>query len=139
MTIILSAMRNSPQLTRVWVRTGDARTPLACVWKEAPTSVVEFTAQPSPEDDMGTGSHRADSCHSVGANGLWIANNRVKRSKDRRPDFAALWRAPIHHLFFPTLVSSQYTSDADKQEKPWPCITPKNSMPLLPANSSPKF
>jgi hypothetical protein len=52
MNIILTAMRNSPQLTRVWVRTGDARTPLACVWKEASASVVP-AGQSSPEDDIG--------------------------------------------------------------------------------------
>jgi hypothetical protein len=138
MNIILSAMRNSPQLTRVWVRTGDARTPLACVWKEASASVVELTAQSSPEDDMGASVQGADSTHSAAANELWIDNHRVKRSKGRRPDFAALWRAPIHYLLFPTRVFSQYTSDADEQEKPWPCTTPKNSKPALPANSSPK-
>jgi hypothetical protein len=52
MNIILSTIRNSPQLTRVWVRTGDPRTPLACVWKEAPASVGP-AGQSSPEDDIG--------------------------------------------------------------------------------------
>jgi hypothetical protein len=52
MNIILSTMRNSPQLTCVWVRTGDTRTPLACVWKEASTPVVELANQPSLEDDL---------------------------------------------------------------------------------------
>jgi hypothetical protein len=53
MNIILSTMRNSPQLTCVWVRTGDTRTPLACVWKEAPAPVMELANQSSPEDDPG--------------------------------------------------------------------------------------
>jgi hypothetical protein len=82
MNIILSAMRNSPQLTRVWVRTGDARTPLACVWKEA-SAPVGPASQSSSEDDIGASVHRADSRNSAGANG-------GKRNKDRRPDFAAL-------------------------------------------------
>jgi hypothetical protein len=51
MYIILSTIRNSPQLTRVWVRTGDARTPLACVWKQAPAS-VGAAGQSSPEDEQ---------------------------------------------------------------------------------------
>ncbi len=54
MNIILSVFRNSPQLTCTWVPTGDARTPLARVWKEASASEVECTGQSSPEDDMGT-------------------------------------------------------------------------------------
>ena len=53
MNIILSAIRNSPQLTCAWVPTGDPRKPLACVWKEASASEVERTGQSSPEDDMG--------------------------------------------------------------------------------------
>jgi hypothetical protein len=52
MNIILSAIRNSPQLTRVWVRTGDARTPLACLWKEA-SACLAPASQSSPEDDIG--------------------------------------------------------------------------------------
>jgi hypothetical protein len=52
MNIILSTMRNSPQLTCVWVRTGDTRTPLACVWKEAPAPVMELANQSSLEDDL---------------------------------------------------------------------------------------
>jgi hypothetical protein len=53
MNIILNANRNCPQLTCVWVRTGDARTPLACVWKEASAPVVEFANQSSLEGDIG--------------------------------------------------------------------------------------
>jgi hypothetical protein len=52
MNIILSAIRNPGQLTCAWVPTGDARTPLACVWKEAAASLGP-TGQSSPEDDIG--------------------------------------------------------------------------------------
>jgi hypothetical protein len=55
MNIILTAIRNSPQLTCVWVRTGDARTPLACVWKQASAPVVELANQSSLEDDRSSG------------------------------------------------------------------------------------
>jgi hypothetical protein len=53
MNNILSAMRNSPQLTRVWVRTGDAKTPLVCVWKDASLTLVERTDPSSLKNEVG--------------------------------------------------------------------------------------
>jgi hypothetical protein len=52
MNTTLSAIRNLPQLTRIWVRTSDARTPLACVWKKASAPEAPAT-QSSPENDPG--------------------------------------------------------------------------------------
>ncbi len=51
MNMILTAIRNSPQLTCVWVRTGDPRRPLACVWKEASAPAAELENQSSLEND----------------------------------------------------------------------------------------
>ena len=53
MNIILSTTGKSPQLTCVWVRTGNPRLPLACVWKEASASGMELANQSSLEDDIG--------------------------------------------------------------------------------------
>jgi uncharacterized membrane protein YhiD involved in acid resistance len=50
---ILSAIRNPNRLTCAWVPTGDARTPLICVWKEASPSLVTRISQSSLEDETG--------------------------------------------------------------------------------------
>jgi hypothetical protein len=51
MNIILSATRNPGQLTCAWVPTGDSRTPLVCVWKEASLSLVGRTDPSSLKND----------------------------------------------------------------------------------------
>jgi hypothetical protein len=53
MNIIRSAIRNPSRLTCAWVPTGDARTPLACAWKEASASLVGRITQSSLEDEIG--------------------------------------------------------------------------------------
>jgi hypothetical protein len=53
MNIILSAIRNPGQLTCAWVPTGDSRTPLVCVWKEADLSLVGRTDPSSLKNDVG--------------------------------------------------------------------------------------
>jgi hypothetical protein len=53
MNIILSAIRSPGQLTCAWVPTGDSRTPLVCVWKEASLSLVGRT----PLQDLGCSPH----------------------------------------------------------------------------------
>jgi hypothetical protein len=53
MNITLSAIRNPGQLTCAWVPTGNSRTPLVCVWREASTFLAGRTDQSSPEDEVG--------------------------------------------------------------------------------------
>ena len=53
MNMILSAMRNHGRLSCAWVPTGNLRTPLACVWKEASPSLLTRTDQSPPTDDVG--------------------------------------------------------------------------------------
>jgi hypothetical protein len=50
---VFSTIRNSRQLRCTWVPTGDSRTPLVCVWKEASPSLVTHTDQSSLADDIG--------------------------------------------------------------------------------------
>jgi hypothetical protein len=44
MNIVLSAIRNPGRLTCTWVPTGNARAPLACIWKEAAPSRLYLVA-----------------------------------------------------------------------------------------------
>jgi hypothetical protein len=53
MNTILSAIRSPRQLTCFWVPTGDSRTPLVCVWKEASLSLVGRTDPSSLKNDVG--------------------------------------------------------------------------------------
>jgi hypothetical protein len=53
MNNILFAIRKPNRLTCVWVPTGDARTPLICVWKEASPSRVGRNSQSSLKDETG--------------------------------------------------------------------------------------
>jgi hypothetical protein len=49
MNLVLSAIRNPSRLTCAWVPTGNARAPLACIWKEASAS-LERTDPSSPQE-----------------------------------------------------------------------------------------
>jgi len=53
MNLVLSAIRNPGRLTCAWVPTGNARTPLACVWKEASASLGR--TDPSSPQEGGIG------------------------------------------------------------------------------------
>jgi hypothetical protein len=46
----LLTIRETGRLTRVWVPTGNIRTPLACVWVEADT-IHSASAAPSSSND----------------------------------------------------------------------------------------
>jgi hypothetical protein len=52
MNNILSAIRNSGQLTCAWVPTGDSRTHLVCVWKEASPSLIGRTDPSSLKNNV---------------------------------------------------------------------------------------
>jgi hypothetical protein len=53
MNIVFSASRNPGRLTCTWVPTGNARTPLACIWKDASASVGR--TDPSSPQEGGIG------------------------------------------------------------------------------------
>jgi hypothetical protein len=49
----LLAIRKTGRMTRVWVPTGNIRTPLACVWVEADTFHTDSAAPSSSNDEPG--------------------------------------------------------------------------------------
>jgi hypothetical protein len=50
MNLVLSAIRNPTRLTCTWVPTGNARAPLACIWKEAPLASSAHPSSPRRGD-----------------------------------------------------------------------------------------
>jgi hypothetical protein len=49
----LSAIRNPGQLACAWAPTGNARMPLACIWREASPSQAERTDPSSLKNEPG--------------------------------------------------------------------------------------
>jgi hypothetical protein len=52
----LFTFRKTCRMTCAWVSTGDAKTPLACVWVEAETSRTASAAQTASNDGSGEGA-----------------------------------------------------------------------------------
>jgi len=53
MNFVLSSIRNPVRLTYTWVPTGNARKPLACIWKDASASFGR--TDPSSPQEGGIG------------------------------------------------------------------------------------
>jgi hypothetical protein len=53
MNNILLTTRMTGRMTCAWVPTGNPRTPLACVWKDAESSLTASKVESSPTDEAG--------------------------------------------------------------------------------------
>jgi hypothetical protein len=53
MNDILLITRKTARMTCAWVPTGDSRTPLACVWTDADSSLAPSKMESSPTDEAG--------------------------------------------------------------------------------------